>query len=734
MKKLILLFAIFCFVINIGHSQLPEIEIFDASDAEKVADFNGFPTGQLVQGDSIYFLVKAWPPGIKKFFFRAKTDSSWQEVRFQRELWPSSLQDQFFSVKNRLIGIYYHVDWRWNGTEQIPTTRMSTFEFDYQNEQIVLLGNIEVTSPTNFPFCCPVIRKYNQNLYLTLEHPDRSNLNYFSEDCGKTWQFKKPETMPFDFYVAGGKTFAVSTTHFSVGDFDLNYIEGNSTALFQNLNNIKGISHFNDTTNVFYGFNEVYRTPDFGKNWTIDTVETIEHVDNAFQIGNYFYLTDENSGGLLKSEYPIHSYKSIYPDSLVHCCETENVKIDSRGNILLPDLIFSNSNGEKWKIFKEGLPKRGLLNMNNFDGVIYGDNGKWFSTNGEDWSRSTFIQNIPTNYFASENEIAIAVSVSGDQSKRTIYKTKNNQDWVICDTMESVQNHSLNIFLSDESLSYSPRSSELWKLNSDCLTEEEFPKWRNDDPYPFKRDRYVTKGDTLIIIKDYGILERTFDFGKTWSTLSIPSNGDFLFMVDDRIVWTDYRFGTIWTSENWGNTWDKIIETIPGLQYVTYNSKEIYLTANEVLNQEPHFLISSDFGKSWIGIKDEILDIEFTSDSSTLISKTDGIYKLDSKEFFDLVNNSDVSSVNTQIDFADVDIYPNPFNDEISIKTNDLSSSISSINIFNHLSQNVLKRGFEESTKDGVIHLQTHDLPEGMYFLNIQFEGNSSITKKIVKN
>jgi len=76
-----------------------------------------------------------------------------------------------------------------------------------------------------------------------------------------------------------------------------------------------------------------------------------------------------------------------------------------------------------------------------------------------------------------------------------------------------------------------------------------------------------------------------------------------------------------------------------------------------------------------------------------------------------------------------VSIYPNPFNDIITIENNS-STAISKINIINVLSQKV-KTISQDQLTNGEINVS--DLNSGMYILNVHFENGDVVSQKIVK-
>jgi len=76
-----------------------------------------------------------------------------------------------------------------------------------------------------------------------------------------------------------------------------------------------------------------------------------------------------------------------------------------------------------------------------------------------------------------------------------------------------------------------------------------------------------------------------------------------------------------------------------------------------------------------------------------------------------------------------ISIYPNPFNNFITIENNN-PVAISTINIFNLLSQRLKTIHSDEIINN---EINVSSLPNGMYILNVHFENGELISQKIVK-
>jgi hypothetical protein len=77
-----------------------------------------------------------------------------------------------------------------------------------------------------------------------------------------------------------------------------------------------------------------------------------------------------------------------------------------------------------------------------------------------------------------------------------------------------------------------------------------------------------------------------------------------------------------------------------------------------------------------------------------------------------------------------IDIYPNPFNNELFVNTNDVTSKISNAVIYNSLGKEIKVLNSSEINQKKI---DVSFLLEGVYFISFNFEDGNTISKKIVK-
>lgn len=77
-------------------------------------------------------------------------------------------------------------------------------------------------------------------------------------------------------------------------------------------------------------------------------------------------------------------------------------------------------------------------------------------------------------------------------------------------------------------------------------------------------------------------------------------------------------------------------------------------------------------------------------------------------------------------------VYPNPFNNEITISSPELTGQDITFNIYNLLGQEVISK--KTTNKNDVITLQLNNLKKGVYILKIKTGNGKMISKKIIKN
>ena len=84
-------------------------------------------------------------------------------------------------------------------------------------------------------------------------------------------------------------------------------------------------------------------------------------------------------------------------------------------------------------------------------------------------------------------------------------------------------------------------------------------------------------------------------------------------------------------------------------------------------------------------------------------------------------------------DFTDdVTIYPNPFDNEITIKVNVVKDQIVSIQLYSLTGQIVLDKKQNVVSGENVLKIQPR-VPSGAYLLQIEINGEK-IIKKVIKN
>jgi len=122
-------------------------------------------------------------------------------------------------------------------------------------------------------------------------------------------------------------------------------------------------------------------------------------------------------------------------------------------------------------------------------------------------------------------------------------------------------------------------------------------------------------------------------------------------------------------------------------------------------------------------------------DHLTIIIKTTavnfGLWNdlISTNSIYYLIEYSNVLSIQDLELKSNISIYPNPFNNFITIDNNN-SVAINRINIFNLLSQKI-----KTINPDEIIHneINVSSLDNGMYILNVHFENGELISQKIVK-
>jgi hypothetical protein len=88
-------------------------------------------------------------------------------------------------------------------------------------------------------------------------------------------------------------------------------------------------------------------------------------------------------------------------------------------------------------------------------------------------------------------------------------------------------------------------------------------------------------------------------------------------------------------------------------------------------------------------------------------------------------------SIDNFANYTKIDIYPNPTNDILTIKTNDLSFNINKIYLYNQVGQNL---PLNPTQMGDEIQIELNTIRKGIYLLKIEGKQGEKYLNKIIKN
>lgn len=728
MKKLILSVFLSLFVFQIGVCQDPEIRPFDVSSAEKIADFSSKVGGHIFQDEIRYVIKHTYNQN--SFYVRKKEPGSiWELVTFPNSV---SLEAKPIYINGEWLVAKFHNEVQEFGSDVRYISWLQFYRLDFDSVTVQLKSEIQKVTPIRpvASSCSPYsfsYKKINSNLYVTAHAPCDPTEYFTSRDAGSTWN-------------SGGisidqKTIFETEIGAITIDTSKMYTNGSGGIVLPKIISPTGVSNiifYQDTLNIFLYNHEVMRTPDWGATWTIEQLPFEPYGLIDFDKNDQYFFCANRFGIFRSQDIMMSDYKDITPDTLDDDRTVYKMTTGDSNDLLISkgDYYRSTDNGSTWKKYNEGFPRVGLQDLEIFNGKLWGQDGNLASSEGEMWERGHSLKRNSTNFFSDENSGYLLMK---DEKQTFLYEKDNSGQWVVSKIFDSENRVDAEMFFDK-----STESILIEYLDSDTLYQRkrgEF-EWKK---FVFRdkiRDTWLPsnnfgiRGQSVFVVKNdaYWI---TNDFGETWDSVFHVNDYHEKFISFDSVLlrYNDWK-GIIDISKDWGYSWQPVVSKFgPGIwgEYLKMKKK------GDLLVEQNHskLNISPDLGKSWIQIPGEYLDFAFL-DSTLYLSKRDGIYKIEAQEileFFD--ERTRVSSLSDNFHFEkNIQISPNPFTDQILIKTDNSIFSITELQLLNQLGQPILKKKISENA----FELNTENLPKGIYFLSLKFKTGGTTTQKVVKH
>lgn len=236
----------------------------------------------------------------------------------------------------------------------------------------------------------------------------------------------------------------------------------------------------------------------------------------------------------------------------------------------------------------------------------------------------------------------------------------------------------------------------------------------------------IELGSDLFIGSSLGMFKSS-DNGLNWTSVTVPASAQFsgLYNHNGRLLaMSSHPSGGILYSDDNGASWQSTTGGPTG-----FTAGKIIVGANDTLySMAPTkgVYYSSDNGLNWTDMTGNLAGLD-------LLSMADMVYfngYLYIATFSGVMSNQPGATAIDELTFnTDISIYPNPFNDRLSIENKDgLHLNISLINISG---QTVLSA----DGNDSKITLNTENLPKGLYIMRTKdvITGELIDTGKVIK-
>ncbi len=598
---------------------------------------------------------------------------------------------------------------------------------------------IDLSNPNNPP------TTINSISLTTLSHSDsclyggNSTSGFFkSSDVGNTWSSingglpADTNSMPYPpyfYYTYNVKSIEVTTNYIFCGTSKGVYRNTGALSVWAPFNsglpasNVTFIKSFNDTLFTAIG-NNLYKSVDFGNNWTLFYAST-SPITAILEVNNQYFVGSYSNG-----------------------------------------IVYSTDNGLVWNAINSGLSDLNvtvislydstLICGTNSDGVFYFQSGQWIS------NRSGMVcATIRSMTVANHNLI------SNDENK--VYRLNAIGNWidnsplVTFDLFGSLSSMNDTIFLSVE---YDTPS---WPYDNPFIvySPDNGITWNNlVNPVPFARDdpyRIYSENGRLYAYEDE-LMYYTNNLGLSWTNISLPSqycNGFNDFIINNSISYAaacgNGQFVKLDNSQNWvlsnnGLPTDREPRSLASCDsalfayisvhgmYVSFDNGNNWTYANNGLvtnysirdfaNKGSDLFVTTDygvfatndFGQNWFAINNGLKNLNASSikilnDTLYVGTYGNGIWK------------QSITDINLNVhDYQQSDkslkIYPNPASEYVHVATN---SHKARFKIIDMVGKEVLSGNLNTSNEINISTIKC-----GAYVVFIQFDKKVQTTKLLI--
>lgn len=188
---------------------------------------------------------------------------------------------------------------------------------------------------------------------------------------------------------------------------------------------------------------------------------------------------------------------------------------------------------------------------------------------------------------------------------------------------------------------------------------------------------------TGYFIKSNGDIFKTVNGGSNWTQVSSPVTGttSYLKFENDTLGYCSGASGQLWKTMNGGSSWTSEVTNCTNNIYAIYT---------------------------------------FSNDVAYFVDNTNKVYK----------NKPNVGVIKNFLNIKEINLFPNPANDKLTIDLSSMENTIQSIKLMNVSGQIIFCDFDQNNLSQANYILSIKEIPGGIYFLFIECEGRT-ISRKI---
>jgi photosystem II stability/assembly factor-like uncharacterized protein len=276
-------------------------------------------------------------------------------------------------------------------------------------------------------------------------------------------------------------------------------------------------------------------------------------------------------------------------------------------------------------------------------------------------------------------------------------------------------------FAVDENTAYFGGAGAFWKTINGGISLIDLTNKAGAVSYHIN-DIHFTDYNTGYFTTEQGDVKKTTDAGQTWKII-LNAPGTAMHFTDANTAFVACSGGYIYKTIDAGANWTFWKAARP---YTHFEAIHFYNKTNGVaVGLSGIVFYTTDAGATWTqsntGTDVHLLSVLMVSETKVLVGG----------EKFTIMKNNDITIPTGLEDFANfnenVEIYPNPFQDYLQLKTNDNSTNSYSVILQDSQGATILSSPVDKNST-----VNTKNLPSGIYFCTLKKEGTSIKTIKLV--